>query len=31
MSNSDTSIGRFYEGWQIYNQRIVEVVRDLST
>jgi uncharacterized damage-inducible protein DinB len=31
MSNSDTSIGRFYEGWQIYNARIVEVVRDLST
>jgi len=28
MSNSDTSIGRFYEGWQIYNQRIVEVGPD---
>jgi hypothetical protein len=30
MSNLDTSIGRFYEGWQIYNERIVEVIRDLS-
>lgn len=28
MSNSDTSVGPFYEGWQIYNERIVEVVRD---
>lgn len=30
MSKFDTSVGRFYEGWQIYNERIVEVVRDLS-
>jgi uncharacterized damage-inducible protein DinB len=30
MSSSDTSVARFYEGWQIYNERIVEVVRDLS-
>jgi len=30
MSNSDTSTTRFYEDWQIYNERIVEVVRDLS-
>jgi hypothetical protein len=30
MSNLDTSIGWFYEGWQIYNERIVEVIRDLS-
>ena len=30
MSNSDTRISQFYEGWQIYNQRMVEVVRDLS-
>jgi hypothetical protein len=30
MSNLDTSIGRFYEGWQIYNERIFEVIRDLS-
>jgi hypothetical protein len=29
LSNLDTSIGRFYEGWQIYNERIVEVIRDL--
>lgn len=31
MSNSDISIGRFYEGWHIYNERIVEVVLDLSS
>jgi hypothetical protein len=30
MSDSDSSVGRFYEGWKIYNERIVEVVRDLS-
>jgi len=30
MSNSENSVGRYYEGWQIYNERIVEVVRDLS-
>lgn len=30
MSDPDASIGRFYEGWQTYNERIVEVVRDLS-
>jgi len=30
MSSHDKSIGRFYEGWQTYNERIVEVVRDLS-
>jgi len=24
------SVGQFYEGWQTYNERIVEVVRDLS-
>jgi uncharacterized damage-inducible protein DinB len=31
MSNPDASVGQFYEGWQIYNERIVEVIRDLST
>ena len=31
MSNSDTSISRFYQGWRIYNERIVEVVRALET
>jgi uncharacterized damage-inducible protein DinB len=30
LSNSDVSVGRFFEGWQIYNERIVEVVRGLS-
>jgi len=30
MSNSNTSIGRFYEGWQVYNERTVEVVGELS-
>lgn len=30
MSNSDKSVGRYYEGWHIYNERIIEVVRDLS-
>lgn len=30
MSNEDTSVRRFYEGWHTYNERIVEVVRDLS-
>jgi uncharacterized damage-inducible protein DinB len=30
MSSSDASVGRFYQGWQTYNERIVEVVRDLS-
>src|SRR6266550_2741655 len=30
MSSSESSIGRFYEGWQIYNERIVEVVSGLS-
>ena len=30
MSSSATSVGRFYEGWHTYNERIVEVVRDLS-
>lgn len=30
MSNSDRSVSRFYEGWQTYYERIVEVVRDLS-
>ena len=30
MSNPNASVGRFYQGWQIYNERIVEVVRDLS-
>lgn len=30
MNYSDNSIGLFYDGWQIYNERIVEVVRDLS-
>jgi uncharacterized damage-inducible protein DinB len=29
-TNSDHSIGQFFQGWQIYNERIVEVVRDLS-
>jgi hypothetical protein len=26
----ETSVGRFFEGWQTYNERIIEVVRDLS-
>ena len=26
---SNTSIARFFEGWGVYNERIVEVVRDL--
>ena len=30
MSDSDNSVGRFFEGWEVYNERIVEVVRDLS-
>lgn len=30
MSKSDSSVGRYYEGWQIYSERIVEVVRGLS-
>ena len=30
MNYSGNSIGWFYEGWQIYNERFVEVVRDLS-
>lgn len=30
MTGPDTSVGRFYDGWQIYNERIIEVVRDLS-
>jgi uncharacterized damage-inducible protein DinB len=30
MSSVNTPIGQFYEGWQIYNERMVEVVRDLS-
>jgi len=30
MSNPNDSVGRFYQGWQTYNERIVEVVRDLS-
>jgi uncharacterized damage-inducible protein DinB len=30
MSSSDTSVARFYDGWQRYNERIVEVVRNLS-
>jgi uncharacterized damage-inducible protein DinB len=30
MTNRDTSIHRFYEGWQVYNERIVEVVGALS-
>ena len=30
MTNADTLIGQFYEGWQTYNERIVEVVRDFS-
>jgi uncharacterized damage-inducible protein DinB len=29
MSN-ETSVGQFFDGWQIYNERIIEVVRDLS-
>jgi uncharacterized damage-inducible protein DinB len=27
---TETSVGRFYEGWHTYNERITEVVRDLS-
>ena len=30
MSDQGTSIGRFFEGWETYNQRIVEVVGELS-
>jgi uncharacterized damage-inducible protein DinB len=30
MNNFDISVARFYESWQIYNERIVEVVRVLS-
>ena len=30
MSSPESSVGRFYDGWHIYNERIVEVVRDLS-
>ena len=30
MITADSSIGRFYEGWETYNQRIVEVVRQMS-
>ncbi len=28
--SSDNSVGRFYQNWQIYNDRIVEVIHDLS-
>jgi uncharacterized damage-inducible protein DinB len=30
MNGADTPVGRFYDGWQTYNERIVEIVRDLS-
>jgi uncharacterized damage-inducible protein DinB len=30
MSNSDTFVARTFEGWQTYNERIIEVVRELS-
>jgi uncharacterized damage-inducible protein DinB len=30
MRNAETPVGRFYEGWQTYNERIVEVVQHLS-
>lgn len=30
MENSDASVARFYDGWQTYNERIIEAVRDLS-
>jgi len=30
VSNSDVSIGRFFEGWSTYNERIAEVVSQLS-
>jgi uncharacterized damage-inducible protein DinB len=30
LSNSNASVSRFYDGWQTYNERIVEVVRQLS-
>ena len=30
MTNDDTSIRPYYEGWQIYNERILEVVSALS-
>jgi uncharacterized damage-inducible protein DinB len=30
MTGADYSVGQFYEGWQTYNERIIEVVRDLS-
>jgi hypothetical protein len=29
MSN-ETSVGRFFECWQTYNERIIEVVRDFT-
>ena len=30
MNYSANSVARFYDGWRTYNERIVEVVRDLS-
>jgi uncharacterized damage-inducible protein DinB len=30
MTSADYSVGQFYEGWQTYNERIIEVVRELS-
>ena len=30
MKYSGNSVGQFYDGWQTYNERIVEVVSDLS-
>ena len=30
MTGADYSVGQFYEGWQTYNERIIEVVRELS-
>jgi uncharacterized damage-inducible protein DinB len=30
LEDSDALVARFYDGWQTYNERIIEVVRDLS-
>jgi len=30
MNGSDSVAGRFFDGWETYNQRIVEVIRTLS-
>jgi uncharacterized damage-inducible protein DinB len=30
VTSSDDSIGPFYAGWSVYNERIIEAIRDLS-